>query len=80
MTNIGDEELEEAANDLFAPLGAFMTRPIAEIGSDASLRVAAETMAEDGLGALVVMGPDGPTRIVTERDILLALADDGDPR
>jgi CBS domain-containing protein len=74
-----DALLAENANDLFSRLDTLMTRPVAAIEGGAPLRTAVELMADDTLGALVVVGPDGPTRIITERDVLLALAEDDDP-
>jgi signal-transduction protein with cAMP-binding, CBS, and nucleotidyltransferase domain len=44
-----------------------------------TLRVAAQAMAGRKTGAVILLGPDGPTRIVTERDIVRALADQADP-
>lgn len=44
-----------------------------------TLRVAAQTMAGQKTGAVIVLGPDGPTSVVTERDIVRALADQADP-
>ena len=44
-----------------------------------TLRVAVQTMAGQKTGAVIVLGPDGPTSIVTERDIVRALADQADP-
>lgn len=78
MTDRGDRLLEDGAEDLFSPLESLMTRPVAVVDAGAPLRMALEMMAEDGLGALIVVGPDGPRRIVSERDVLVALADDGD--
>jgi CBS domain-containing protein len=71
--------LAESANDLFSQLDTMMTRPVAAIDWSAPLRMAVELMADDTLGALVVVGPDGPTRIITERDVLSALAEEVDP-
>jgi CBS domain-containing protein len=36
-------------------------------------------MAVQKAGAVILLGPDGPTSIVTERDIVRALADEADP-
>jgi signal-transduction protein with cAMP-binding, CBS, and nucleotidyltransferase domain len=41
--------------------------------------MAAQAMAGQKSGAVIVLGPDGPTSIVTERDVVRALADQADP-
>ena len=51
-----------------------MTKAVVFVDSDTTLRVVVETMADRGLGALIVLGPDGPSRIVSERDVVRALA------
>jgi signal-transduction protein with cAMP-binding, CBS, and nucleotidyltransferase domain len=42
-------------------------------------RVTALSMAGQKTGAVIVLGPDGPTSIVTEQDIVKALTDQADP-
>jgi len=46
---------------------------------ESTLRDAAHSMVGQGVGAVVVLGPDGPTSIVTEKDIVRALANEADP-
>jgi CBS domain-containing protein len=44
-----------------------------------TLRVAAQAMARQKTSAVIVLGPGGPTSVVTERDIVRALAEQADP-
>ncbi len=60
-----------------------VTRPLVTVYPDATLRAVAETMAEEMIGAVVVRGerpPAGtgvrPRGIVSERDIVRAVAED----
>jgi CBS domain-containing protein len=59
---------------ILQPVRALMSETVAFVDSDTPLRVVVETMADKGLGALIVLGPDGPSRIISERDVILALA------
>ena len=57
-----------------------MTQLVLTIGPAHTLREAARLMAERKVGAAVVVDPDSPgPGIVTERDILLAVANEQDP-
>jgi CBS domain-containing protein len=57
-----------------------MTPVAVTVGPDHTLRDAARAMATRRVGAAVVNDPDGPgVGIVTERDVLTALADGADP-
>ena len=49
------------------------------VDPESSLRATAQTLADQGAGAAVVLGPKGPASIVTERDVVAALADHADP-
>jgi CBS domain-containing protein len=51
-----------------------MTRSLLTIGSDASLGEAAARMAERGVGAVVVLEGDAIAAILTERDVMRAVA------
>ena len=51
-----------------------MTRSVLTIASDATLGEAASTMAERGVGAVVVLEGDAIAAILTERDVLKAVA------
>jgi CBS domain-containing protein len=57
-----------------------MTPTVLTVGPGHTLRVVARLMSERGVGAAVVIDPDGyGPGIITERDILLSLAGDEDP-
>jgi len=57
-----------------------MSSVVLTVGPGHSLREAASLMAKRGVGAAVVLDPEQPgPGIITERDILLALADGQDP-
>jgi CBS domain-containing protein len=51
-----------------------MTRSLLTIGSDATLGEAAARMAERGVGAVVVLEGDAIAAILTERDVMRAVA------
>ena len=57
-----------------------MSKLVLTVGPGHTLREAARFMAERGVGAAVVMDPDGEgPAIVTERDVLIALGGGQDP-
>src|ERR671937_2726348 len=57
-----------------------MSEVVLTVGPDHSLRDAARFMGRRGVGAAVVLDPEQPgPGIITERDILLALAEGQDP-
>ena len=57
-----------------------MTPTVLTVGPGHTLRVVARLMSERGVGAAVVIDPDGHgPGIITERDILLSLAVGEDP-
>jgi len=58
------------------PIGQLLSPAVATILPTATLRAAAEAMAADGLGLLVVTDANGPTGVVSERDIVAAIAED----
>ncbi len=56
-----------------------MSKVVLTVGPGHSLREAAKHMSERGVGAAVVMDPDGEgPGIITERDILVSLGGDQD--
>jgi CBS domain-containing protein len=57
-----------------------MNEIVASVGPGHSLRAAATLMAQRRVGAAVVIDPDSPgPGILTERDVLAALGEGGDP-
>jgi CBS domain-containing protein len=57
-----------------------MSPTVLTVGPDHTLRAVARLMSRRGVGAAVVMDPDGQgPGIITERDILSALGADQDP-
>ena len=56
------------------PVSEHMTRSLLTISADASLGDAASAMAERGVGAVVVLEDETIAAILTERDVLKAVA------
>ncbi len=65
--------------DLLCPIRHLMRGVPPFVDPEDTLRVTAQSMAGQKTGAAIVLGPDGPTSIVTERDIVRALANQADP-
>lgn len=59
---------------LDCPVTHLMSSPPVFGDPEMSLRSVAETMSADDVGALVLLSPEGPSSIVTERDVVNALA------
>jgi len=57
------------------PVRLLLSPAVATVGPTATLHAAAQAMAEDGLGLLVVADADGPRGVLSERDVIVALAD-----
>jgi CBS domain-containing protein len=49
------------------------------VSLDATLREAAELLTEESIGAVLVHAPHGPAGLLSERDIVAALAEGADP-
>ena len=64
--------------DLLCPVRDLLRGAPSFVDPEDTLRVAAQAMAGQKTGAVIVLGPDGPTSIVTEQDIVRALADQAD--
>jgi CBS domain-containing protein len=58
------------------PIGELVSPAVATIGPTATLQAAAEAMATDGLGLLVVVDVNGPIGVLSERDIVVAIAEE----
>lgn len=52
-------------------------RPV-QVQLDTTLRACAQVMAEESIGAVLVRGPHGPAGVLTERDVVAALAEGAD--
>jgi signal-transduction protein with cAMP-binding, CBS, and nucleotidyltransferase domain len=65
--------------DLLCPVAHLMRGAPPFVDPEGTLRAAAQAMVGQWAGAAIVLGPDGPSSIVTERDIVRALADQADP-
>ena len=52
-------------------------RPV-QVQLDTTLRACARVMAEESIGAVLVRGPHGPAGVLTERDVVAALAEGAD--
>ena len=61
------------------PVGRLARRELVTVGEATTLRSLARLMGERDIGAVVVERPGSPTGVVTERDVVRALADDADP-
>ena len=64
---------------LACPVAHVMHSPPVFSHPEITLRDAAAVMRSKGLGSLILLRQDGPSAIVTERDVVQALADGADP-
>lgn len=55
------------------------TTPPISVGRDSTLREAASTLSDANVGAVIVIGGEQPVGIMSERDIVRALAEGADP-
>lgn len=62
-----------------APVATVMHRSTVSVRPEVTLRQVAETLAREEIGAVVVKGVDDMVGIVSERDLVRALADGVDP-
>ncbi|GAY07375.1 cyclic nucleotide-binding/CBS domain-containing protein [Pseudonocardia sp. N23] len=60
------------------PVRRVMRAPVASVTADRSARELAEELLADEIGAVLVDGTHGPVGIVSERDVITALATGGD--
>ncbi len=60
------------------PVGRLVTAPTATVRPSATLREATHSLAADGLGLLVVVDPNGVHGVLSERDVIRAVAEGGD--
>jgi CBS domain-containing protein len=57
------------------PVESLITGPAVEVRVDDTLLRVAEVMAEDSIGAVTVHGSRGPAGVVSERDLVVAVAE-----
>lgn len=60
-------------------VGSMMESPVATVEATATLRSAARALREGDVGTLVIMDGRAIVGIVSERDVVRALADDANP-
>jgi CBS domain-containing protein len=60
------------------PVGRLIGQPVATISPTATLREAANALAADQVGLLVVVSPRGVHGVLSERDLILAIVEDTD--
>ena len=60
-------------------IGALVNRSVLSMGPDKTLRDAARAMVERRVGSTVVVTEDGSPAIITERDLMRAMATGADP-
>jgi CBS domain-containing protein len=61
------------------PVRSIMVWPVVQVDGRTTLREVTERMAEAGIGAVMVLDRGVGTGIMTERDVVRALAEGGDP-
>jgi CBS domain-containing protein len=61
------------------PVVKLIARTPVFVALDATLREVARILAEESIGAVLVRGPLGPAGLLSERDIVAALAEGADP-
>jgi signal-transduction protein with cAMP-binding, CBS, and nucleotidyltransferase domain len=60
------------------PVGRLIGSPVATISPTATLREAANALAADEVGLLVVVSPRGVHGVLSERDVITAIVDETD--
>ena len=70
---------EHMGIDAKDPVGKLAGRALVTVGEAVTLRSLARLMDEHDIGAVVVDRPDLPAGVVTERDVIRALAEGADP-
>lgn len=63
---------------LHDPIGRLVGAPVATITPTSTLRAAANALAADGVGLLVVVDARGVRGVFSERDVVTAIAEDVD--
>jgi len=73
------DSMEMHVCDLLCPVRHLLRGRPPFVDPENTLRASAQAMAEQKTGAVILLGPHGPTTILTEQDIVRALADQADP-
>lgn len=63
----------------FERVSSIMTTPAITVEAQATLREVAAVLRDANIGAVVVLAPERPLAVISERDIIRALADGADP-
>ncbi len=79
QTSGNDFENGGSSLDLLGPVRPIMAAPVVSTDEDVSLRSVAEVMTTEGVGAVVMIGADRSAHLISERDVVAALADGVDP-
>jgi CBS domain-containing protein len=74
-----DQEDDMGGTERTGRIGELVSPAVATILPTATLREAAGAMAADGLGLLVVADATGPSGVLSERDVVVAMSEDLDP-
>jgi CBS domain-containing protein len=61
------------------PVAALIGSPVVTVHPDANLHDVADALTNEGIGAVIVGDTHDPSGIVSERDVVIALADRRDP-
>lgn len=69
----------DGKSDLLGPVRNLMSSPVVFADSEVTLRSLAQAMSEEEVGAVILLGPEGPSMLVSERDVVEALAAGADP-
>ena len=65
--------------DQYVRVSSIMSTPAITVEPQATLREVAGVLRDASIGAVVVLAPGRPMAVISERDIVLALADGADP-
>lgn len=74
-----ESRLEDGPPDLGDAVTQVMTAPVIFADGEVTLRFLAETMTEQAVGSVILLGPNGPSMMVTEQDVVSALAGGSHP-
>jgi CBS domain-containing protein len=80
LRNAGEPAKESVMDSIGRndPVGRLVSPAVAMVNPTATLRAAVDAMAADRLGLLVVTDVKGPIGVISERDVVLAVAENLD--